>query len=254
MHRSTVTFIAFCSVSAGGSVHAQELTNPSWSKPVQAELVQDLYPGFASLIGQNGRATVLCRIEADGHPYICEVIDEAPHGLGFGAAARVIVASAEVKAARLDGRIVARSVNTSVNFVLPEQDRVFGGWSGPEPSPSRLALARRVAEIMPYRPPAYRDQMMDGLDFDRRQLVGEWIDELMPRDQDRENEILVLQLARLFDEGELRRISNGEHVSTPSEADFLAACPEPTPSEIAAIQELKRRYCERWGCDVVPTV
>lgn len=251
MQKTIIRFITFCVASAGGAAQAQELITPSWAKPVQGELAQNLYPGFASLVEQSGRATVQCRIEGDGHPYLCEVVDEAPHGLGFGAAARVIIASAEVKAARLDGRIVGRSIRTTVHFALAD-DTPFGHWTGPEPSAAKLVLARQVVLIMPNRPTAYRDRMMDGLDFDRRQVVGDWISELMPSDPDRENEVLAVQLARLFDEDELGRIMANQPVDSPSEDDFLAACPDPTPQELAAIEEIKRRYCDRWTCNTVP--
>lgn len=252
MNLPTIILVAACVVSSAGSVRAQEITNPSWAKPVQAELAQSLYPGFATLMGLSGRVTVSCRIEADGHPYLCDVADETPRGLGFGAAARVIVASGEIKAARLSGSVVTRTIRSNVFFALPEDDLPFGNWTGPEPSASRLALARQMVGRMPYRPEV--PDQMDGLDFDRRQIVGEWIDELMPRDPARENEVLVIQLARLFDEDELRRIGDGQPVDIPSEQEFLAACPDPTPSELAAIEELKRRYCARWECGAVPTV
>src|SRR5690606_36083592 len=97
-----------------------------------------------------------------------------------------------------------------------------------------------------------RDEMMDGLDYDRRAVVGPWLDELFPRDEAREKATMALQLARLFDETELRRIRAGESVDWPSEEEFFAACPDPTPAELAAMDELRGRYCERYECGIEP--
>lgn len=236
-----------------GAAQAQERVDPSWARPADPELAERLYPGFAALIDQGGWARIRCWVEADGHPFLCDVADEAPHGLGFGSAARSTIASAEISAARVDGRIVGRQIQTTVRFAMADHGEPFGGWLGPEPSAEHLALARKVVEDRADDfPPSYRETMMNGLDFDRRQIVGAWIDELMPEDPARETEVLALQAARLFDETELRRMLAGENVDTPSDEEFYAACPDPTPVEEAAMQELKRRYCDRWECGVDP--
>lgn len=249
-----VSLAAACALAGvGGGAAAQEQVNPSWAKPVQTDLAERLFPGFAATIGQSGRVTVRCEIEADGHPYLCDIVDEAPHGLGFGSAARVIIASAEVRAARVDGLIVGRTIQTTVRFLMPEDDAPFGNWTGPEPSESRLALARALVETMTSDfAPSLREEMMDGLDFDRRATVSQWIDELMPRDPAREKEVATIQFARLFDEYQLRRLLARQPVDFPSEEAFYQACPDPTPAEAAALVELKRRYCDRWECNVDP--
>lgn len=249
--------LAAALAAVGGAAGAQENSDPYWARPVQPDLAEKLYPGFAALLGESGRVTVFCPLEGDGHLYLCRVVDEAPRGLGFGAAARVMVASAEVGAARVDGVIVASSVQTTVRFVMPDDADPIGGWTGPEPTPSTLALARQMVDELiesGKAPPPYRDQMMDGLDHDRRAVVGPWLDELLPRDEAREREVTALQMARLFDENALRRIRAGKTVDWPSEDEFHAACPDFTPAERAAIAELRRRYCERYECGLGPTV
>lgn len=249
-----ISLAAACAVTAlCGAASAQEWISPTWTKPVQGNLAADLFPRFAATIGQSGRATVRCRIESDGHPYLCDVVSEAPHGLGFGAAARVIVASAEVSAARVDGLVVSSTIQTNVRFLMREGDTPFGNWKGPEPSESRLALARTLVETMTETlPPSFRDGMIDGLDFDRRATVTQWIDELMPFDPARAKEVTAIQFARLFKEADLRRLIARQPVNLPSEAAFYEACPDPTPEERAALDELRRRYCDRWECDADP--
>lgn len=255
MRAATVLGMAAILAAGAGEARAQEHTPAYWAEPVQSDLAERLYPGFAALLGETGRATLVCRIEGDGHPYVCEVVREAPHGMGFGAAARVMVASAEIGAARIDGVSVPGTIRTTVRFHMPDRGAPYGGWTGPEPTPSALKLAREmVEEFTPgeMMPRPYRDTMMDGLDYDRQQVVAPWIDELLPRDTALEKEVLALQMARLFDEATLRRIRAGKTVDQPSEEEFYAACPDPTPAELAAIEELRRRYCDRYECGVDP--
>jgi hypothetical protein len=183
-----------------GAAGAQERADPSWARSPDPVVAAGVYPRFAAMIEQEGWARIRCWVEADGHPFMCEVADEAPHGLGFGSAARAIIASAEIAAARSDGSVVGSWIETTIRFSMPGPEP-FGGWRGPEPSPEKLALARKVVEDRADDfPPSYRQTMMNGLDFDRRQIVGAWIDELMPHDPVRQTDILTLQAARLFDE------------------------------------------------------
>lgn len=228
---------------------AQDPTGAYWADPVNPELATKLFPGFAALLETPGWARVRCWVETDGHPYICEVVDEFPRGLGFGSAARVIVASATVGVSRVDGQPVPTTVQTTVRFSAPEPRWAGVAWDGPEPTEARLALARGLIESMPEAfPPNDRDAMMNGLDFDRRAVVGPWIDELMPMDREAVLRTQALQIARLFSEDDLIRIRAGEPVEAPSPEAFAAACPEPTPEEVAAIAELRRRYCDRYDC------
>ena len=244
---------AVLAASAGTAV-AQERTPARWSRPVQPELAAELYPGFAAMLGEAGRVLLICPIEADGHPGPCEVADEAPQGMGFGAAAKAMVATAEFTAARSDGKVVPARIQTTVRF-RPLDREPFGGWTGPEPTPAALALARDMFDEMAAAsqlPASYRDELMDGLDHDRRAVVGPWLDELFPRDEAREKEASSLQMARLFGEDGLRRLRAGEPVDWPTDEEAYAACPDPTPAEEASLEELRRRYCERYECGVDP--
>lgn len=236
-------------LAAAGPVSAQERTDPYWLAPAQEELASRLYPGLAALLQTPGLARVKCWVEADGHPYLCDVVHESPRGLGFGSAARVIVASAQVGLGRVDGRPAPTSVETNIRFRVPEVER---GWDGPEPTGVQLSLAREIVESMPDWSPRDRmEAMMDGLDFDRRAVVGPWIDELLPMDRETDLRIAALQMARLYSEAELRRVLAGERVDDRSPEALAAACPELTPEEELAMEELRRRYCGRYGCDVI---
>ncbi|CAN7418572.1 energy transducer TonB [Brevundimonas sp. LjRoot202] len=208
--RRAITTLSLAALLAapGGIAAAQERTNARWSRPVQPDVASDLYPGFAGMLGEAGRVLLICPIEADGHPGPCEVAREAPHGMGFGAAAQAMVATGEFTAARRDGEIVPTRIQTTVRFRPPDREP-FGGWTGPEPTPAALALARDMFDELAagsQLPASYRDEMMDGLDSDRRAVVGPWLDELFPRDDAREKEVTSIQMARLFGEEGLRRL------------------------------------------------
>lgn len=246
--------LAVVLAAPAGVAMAQERVPARWSRPVQPELAAELYPGFANMLGEAGRVLLICPIEADGHPGPCEVGREVPQGMGFGAAAKAMVATGEFTAARQDGEIVPTRIRTTVRF-RPMDRELFGGWTGPEPTPAALALARDMFDEMSAArqlPASYRDEMMDGLDDDRRAVVGPWIDELFPRDEAREKEATSVQMARLFGEEGLRRLRAGEPVDWPTEAEVYAACPDLTPAEETALEELHRRYCERYECGVDP--
>ena len=249
MTRKLCLLACLTALAAAGSVCAQERTDPYWLAPADEELASRLYPGFAALMQTLGMARIKCWVEADGHPYLCNVVHESPRGLGFGSAARVIVASAQVGLGRVDGEPAPASVETNIRFRAPEPAR---GWDGPEPTDVQLSLAREIVESMPDWSPRDRmDAIMDGLDFDRRAVVGPWIDELLPMDRETDLRFAALQMARLYSEAELRRVLAGEPVDDRSPEALDAACPDLTPEEELAMAELRRRYCDRYGCEMI---
>lgn len=236
---------------AAEPVNAQERTDPYWIEPADTELGSSLYPGFAALMQIPGQARIKCWVEADGHPYICFVVHESPRGLGFGSAARVVVASAQVGLGTVDGQPVPTFVETNIRFETPEPGR---GWDGPEPTEAQLSLARKVVESMPFWSHLdYRETTMDGLDFDRRAVVGPWIDELLPTAKEADLRGAALKVARLYSEVDLRRMLAGEPVEARSPEALEAAGPELTPERESAIEELRRRYCNRYDCEVIET-
>ncbi|MGH7021878.1 MAG: hypothetical protein ACREEY_18510 [Brevundimonas sp.] len=246
----TFMLAAAAMLTASGAV-AQDFKPPAWASPPDGELASDLFPGFAGFLGVNGRVSLTCSIAEDGPPFRCRVDEEAPAGLGFGAAARLVAASGQIRAARRHGEPAPATIHTTVRFSRPEVS-AFGGWTGPEPSTQALALAKALLSSGikdAKRLPSYRESLLDGLDADRRNVVRAWLDELMPYDPAQDLSTAATQVARLFSEDELRRMLAGEEVASPSEEAFMTACPDPTPEQRAALDELKRRYCDRYGCD-----
>lgn len=237
--------------SLPSEARGQDFVAPSWIEAPSPDLGDELLPPFAGLIGVGGRATIKCLAIEDGHAFRCEVVEESPAGLGFGSAGRLVVASGKVAAARLDGRPVARWVQTRVRFESFDMDAPMEPWTGQEPTAEGLALAREVVETMPIYAIPRIDDLMGGLDHDRRAVVRPWIAELLPGYETLMREAPIIQTARLFSEDELRDFLAGRHVEIPDPELIALACPEPTPDELIALRELRRRYCERFGCEIV---
>lgn len=248
--RIVLTGLVSLLACAPSSASAQDFVAPSWIAAPDPEFAGELLPSFAGLIGVAGRATIKCLAIEDGHAFRCEVVEESPAGLGFGSAGRLVVASGTVAAARMDGRPVARWVQTRVRFHSFDLDAPMEPWTGREPSAEGLALAREVVETMPIYAIPKIDDLMGGLDHDRRAVVRTWIDELLPGYEAVMREAPIIQTARLFTEDQLRDILAGRHVALPHEDEIAQACPEPSPAELTALRELRRRYCERFGCDI----
>lgn len=234
-------------LAASASAEAQTYVQPHWETPPDSELTSSLVPTFAAWMGISGTVTLQCRADQDGHPFNCRVLSETTPGLGFGGAARLVAASGVIKAARLDGRIVAGSFRTRVNFSVEDFESPSTQWTGRQPTPEALALATQITSRMD-DPTKDEWDKLEGLDHDRRVVVSGWLDELLPLTDTQARQVRTIQLARLFGEDDLRRILNGEKVEMPSEKEFLRACPEPTPRELAAMKELRRRYCNRYEC------
>lgn len=241
--------VLFSALAGPVAAQALEFTPPSWSSPPDPEIAAQLLPGFASVIGQDGWATVRCLAFEDGHPFLCEAIAEKPAGMGFGSAARLVVASGEVAVARRDSHPVPRLVTATVRFDAYGLDEPSAPWTGREPTPEGLALARRVVETEPTYLASTLDDMLGGLDVDRKPVVRAWIVELLPNHARTMNDAPVIQTARVYREDQLQAIMDGEQVPPPDPDLFDAALPDLSPEQRTAVQEIRRRYCQRWDCD-----
>ncbi|WP_395945995.1 hypothetical protein [Brevundimonas sp.] len=222
----------------------------SWARAPDPEVTVALMPGFAARMDLEGWARIGCYQAVDGHPYNCRVVDERPYGVGFGAAARVIVASGELKLGRVAGLPAPGQMQTTVRFRLQQDDG--DAWTGPEPSPAQMRLARQLVDRAYENGAPDDDDPLDGLDYDRREVVQAWADELFAETRAGRREAMALQLARVATEADLRRLLAGEYVPMPDPEVFASAAPE-SEKERAAIAELRRRYCERYSCDATET-
>jgi TonB family protein len=82
------------------------VTNPDWlERPSGADLAR-YYPSLAQALGVQGRAVIECVVGVDGRLNDCVVIEEAPQGMGFGAATVEIAAHFRMTPQTRDGEPV----------------------------------------------------------------------------------------------------------------------------------------------------
>ncbi len=74
------------SVPAGQNEPVGWITNPDWLERPSGRDFARYYPTRALSLGIEGRAVIECGVGLDGRLHDCEVIEEAPEGMEFGAA------------------------------------------------------------------------------------------------------------------------------------------------------------------------
>lgn len=96
------------------------ITAPNWVRKPSSERIAELYPAGARLLGHGGRATIECKVHADGTLGDCHVTEEAPTGEGFGEAALKMSSTFQMKPFTVDGRAVGGGiVRIPILFVPP---------------------------------------------------------------------------------------------------------------------------------------
>lgn len=247
---------ALAMLACAAPARAQDgFSSASWEAAPDPLVASDLNPYFAAMLGIDGVVRLRCLTIADGPPYRCDVAEEFPAGLGFGAAARVVAASGRIRAARRDGHVVRRWISTTIRFEGYSLDDPDGSDAGRDLSAESLALAARFVETDPVYRPSTKDDLMEGLDVDRRNVVLGWLDELLPSDfLERFNDAEIIRVARLYTANELRDLLSGKTPYTKhfDLEDYEAALPQYQREDVVALREVRRRYCERWSCHAPP--
>ena len=141
-------------------------TEPEWrTRPTSEEFARD-FPPLAWMLQVDGKVSMSCTVEIDGSVDKCHILDEAPIGLGFGAAALRMATQFALKPAALDGRPILAEVTIPLRFHHETQDAVDPAEPPLKPAtPAALAIATRLVELEGYRAryQAGTQQWMDGL-------------------------------------------------------------------------------------------
>lgn len=135
------------------------ITQPRWARAPSRDEMARFYPGLASVIGVEGRVTLLCNIAATGLLRHCEVEKESPKALGFGEAALKVVPLMRMRPGTVDGvPIDGGMVRIPVLFAIPDRPLpdlkatlycygMFDAYSASRPGEGRLAVARDRARL-----------------------------------------------------------------------------------------------------------
>ncbi|MET4683596.1 TonB family protein [Brevundimonas faecalis] len=241
------TIVSLWPVATACSQSSQEenvgvVENPSWREPPRSSSTD--HPIFAHNLNISGSALVHCTVSDGGIATNCQILEEAPSGLGFGTAAINVVQRARLNPRRVDGMAIQASIETRVNFKTPPalQGESVPVWTGPEPTADQIAAALERTKIVGVKP-SFHQLGVDDLPEDRREIVRAWVEELFPN-QDAVEQYTALAMARL----QAKQTSLGATGYRPSPEDFLLAIGRP---EVAVAKaELKRRYCAAYDCGV----
>lgn len=95
--------------------------SPHWIRRPSGNDMARHYPRAAMVKGLSGRATITCRILAKGRLTDCNVIDETPVGMGFGAAAVRLAPYFQMTTTTADGQSVeGGTIRIPLVWTLPQ--------------------------------------------------------------------------------------------------------------------------------------
>ena len=125
-----------------GLALAFQASAAEWLKRPDAAAMAKAYPARAADLDIEGRATLDCQITGQGLADRCKVVDEAPAGLGFGAAALQVSHAFRLKPPKGDD-----AVRVPLRFVTPVRDPLPTPRKPPVVAPARVELARKIMEL-----------------------------------------------------------------------------------------------------------
>jgi len=122
--------MAFADRSAADTEAAADnaiISRPDWAEKPNGEDLARYYPERAARLEKEGRATVLCRVDARGRLQDCKILDESPEGYGFGDATLKLVGSFRMRPQTRDGVPVdGGTVRIPMVYRLPEDSAPVG--------------------------------------------------------------------------------------------------------------------------------
>lgn len=128
-------------VTASSGAAAQQQVEPDWLRKPTGEELWRYYPRRAMEENASGRATISCGVNTAGEPVDCKVVDEAPRGLEFGAAAVKLGKTFRMKPRTIDGKPVAGgTVQIPIVFSVPDSPVVGADWAN-WPTGKQIAAA-----------------------------------------------------------------------------------------------------------------
>lgn len=238
--------------SAAFSVAAQD-GPPRWLNPPQP----GASPGFAGLIGVNGRVTLGCRVARQGLPENCRVLDASPDSLGFEDAAMEIAATGVARPRIVNGEPVPSEIQFTVRFVPESNEESDQGspYLGPEVSPRAIELGKLIAtENAASIIRDIADGMLKGLAADRRPIVESWLNELGILNAETLINDYGIMLARLTIEADLEaNVASGTPPGreSPTEDEWDAVSVDLVHPEYDLLwARVRERYCAVWSCTV----
>jgi len=115
-----------------------EMYDPLWLRRPDSDTAVRVYPRDAIKAGiKSGRANVVCEVKHDGFLKDCEVVEEEPAGLGFGAAALQLAAVMQMNPWTAQGAPVdGARIELPIKLVQSDQPPAAPSPAAAPPSPT----------------------------------------------------------------------------------------------------------------------
>lgn len=240
---------------------------PDWIERPSGDDFANYFPRLAELLAISGRTMMRCDVSATGTLENCNVTQEQPAGLGFGAAALKMSQFFRMKPMSVDGAPVAGAkINIPIVFAEPRLDAAPPAAAppdGPSPSPRALELARRIAAASygPARMQAIADQVRKTIVAqqlgasltEQQQAVIDDFAEAMAASGPPRIEAFARLYAREFSEPQLAEIA--AFVESPTGRAWMSRANDAAEAraDTATIQrdlmaDARARFCSRYQC------
>jgi len=233
------------------AANAQEVVNPSWAELPAPDDMAEAYPGFAATAGIHGQARLGCLGLPDGRLATCDVLWEAPEGLGFGAAALEVAPRFRLSPRTVDGEASKSRIVFSVQFFRPEFDAA-PPYEGPEPEAGELALAMPLAGMMMEDTWGAEEGFELDVDESRRPVVERIVAEAEAEFEHEQIGTLARALARVLTPAQIESMTAGVEPADPLppiEALYDAGAAEGLDISNRFSGRVKQKYCALYACD-----
>lgn len=246
------------------------IQQPDWLERPKYEVLAEAYPKLAMALNIEGRATISCRVTAEGKVADCKVLSDSPTGLGFGEAALSLTPTFKMIPKKVDGQSVdGGTVQIPLHFALPPSrpltrgDTVGTEVFGPA-TPAAMDLARSIVRAQGMGARAQIEFELNLVKMSGAKQAGQ--DEKLRDDaisalresyqntQDRIQEVIAGAYAGAFTEAELKDIA--AFMNSPSGHAFATRLPtiqdSVKPSILKVVQDMSMSahdiYCRNHPC------
>lgn len=250
MNGRTGAVLAFCGLTASACA-TPIIVNPSWAELPAPDDMAGAYPGFAGTAKLSGQANLVCIGAPNGRLAACDVVWEAPEGLGFGRAALEVAPRFRLAPRTVDGEASKSRIRFSVRFRTPEPEP-GPPYEGPAPEEGELALAMPLADQMMESTWGADEGFELDVDEGRRPVVERIVAEVEAEFEREQRETLARALARVLTpaqiESMIKRRTPDEPLP-PVEALYAAGAAEGFDISTRFAARVRRKYCALYACD-----
>jgi TonB family protein len=248
------------------------VTNPDWIEKPSGEEFANVFPAAAQMLMIPGHVLLGCQVAVSGDLEACHVIEEAPLGEGFGAAAMLLTPRFKMRPMRVNGAAVGGArINIPIVFAVNNATLPSAAADAPVPaeaSARAMALAERIVVALGHEdlaPPgiaAYsanldrvaKAQIGDPEQAQNRDAAAVDLYKAMSARLGRLHQARVRSLARTYTESELGGIA--DFLESPAGRAFVAKGAEVNQAmaiEAAGIirdatAEARKAYCASRDC------